>query len=228
MTKTDQKADPKAVEATEKMDSEVTVAEASTDVTADVPADVPANAILDKAKAAADTMLDKAKVEAAWTINEAKEDVEKIIAAAKEEAEKIIAAAQEEALAITGTAQSKAEAEAAAQANAEAAKDAEKEAKAEKKKRAKAKEKRLKAPQKIDKGCDVEAAMLAGELGDMPADISGLMQRLEKDHDAIFDSGHPVHTVTIYGLTASGAAGFHHALKNWAAAVRRLLAKSAA
>jgi len=155
---------------------------------------------------------------------EAEARVNETIALAQTRADAIIEAATGEAADIEAA--KKVEAEAAAKVEADA--DAAKARTAEKKKRAKAKERALKAPQKIDEKDLPAAILLAGELGDMPGDISGLMARLKANHGAEFDGEPPIHTVKIYGLTASGPAGFHAALKNWAAAVRRIAAKQAA
>ncbi len=154
---------------------------------------------------------------------DAENDAQSIVEQAQAKAAKIIADAEDNAEDIRAEKARVAEVEAKAKATEEATKTRE----ANKKKRAKAKEKALKKPQAIAEDYMQAATLLAADLGDMPTDISALQAHLVEHHGAEFDGDAPIHTVKIYGLIAAGPAGFHNALKNWAAAVRRC-AKDAA
>lgn len=168
-----------------------------------------------------------------------------LVAAAELEAAEIVSAAEKKAADILSEAEAVAEKSAAgiiADANSVVDDSAKEKAAVEKATEEKAAEekaavekanktantaklKSMKQAQSIAKGKMQDAILLSGELGDaLGGDISNLQQNLIANHDALFDGNPPVHTVTIYGLTAQGPGGFRSALENWCAAVRRIAA----
>lgn len=186
-----------------------------------------ATKIIEDAKAQAEDIVSEADKKADLTddeIADAENDAEVIIGQAKTKAAKIIADAEGNAEAIKSEKARLAE----VKTKAEDAEAAAKKRGADKAKRSKAKQKALTKPQVINED-DMRAALgVAALLGDMPSDLSALQAKLVQDHKAEFCDLLPQHTVKIYGMIAAGPAGFRQALKNWAAAVRRLAAQQAA